>query len=397
MATTTIICTICLEPLIQQECSKVATVPCGHTCHEPCLKKWSSEHPHDDDTAMVCPYCNTAVESVINIFLSTKSGHDESLSAKELENWRKEYDAESQGQPLHPHAKELESNKKIIDDIFEKQKILETYESDRKALDSIKLDNYQLRKELVQQIRKHAADMRLIESNGLVFQEVLECNQKASQELKSMHAENLDLQRELLRNIMERQDDTKRLAASKQALSKALESHAAALNELKKSREDSLRLKEELVEHLSHHKLKMEQLQTHRESLQGIIRAHEHNVTQLELLHLGNVKFKEEIVNCIVQRKKDATKLANCEGWMEVLKEEVDSFDEDREKLRMIRTENYRLGSIMQERHKTWLQARRDLNSKVHEIALVKMNWMIAMVEIVFLGLGIHSSSLEWP
>jgi DNA repair exonuclease SbcCD ATPase subunit len=389
MATTSI-CSICLDPLIQQDCC--AIVPCGHTWHERCLKRWSlARFKEGDPERIVCPYCNTTVQNVIKIFLSTKSGHDDSLSGKELENWRNEYDAETKGERLHLHAKVLESNKKVIDDIFEKQKILEAYERDRTALDSAKVENYQLRKELFQQIMKHEVEMRRMESNKLVIQEVLERNEKALQELNSTRAENLDLKRELLRHIMGRQDDMKKLAASKQALQKALESHEATLNELKNSREESLSLKKELVEHLHHHKQKMEQLQYHKESLQEIVCAHKQNVVQLEYLSKENLKLKEELLNCILQRKKDATKLAKCEGWIEVLKEEVESFDEDRQTLKLIRSENYRLGTIIQERHKSWIQARRDLNAKVQEIALVKMNWLTIAGQVVLLGLAVHN------
>ena len=90
-----------------------------------------------------------------------------------------------------------------------------------------------------------------------------------------------------------------------------------------------------------------------------------------------------------------ANLVAKCEGWIEVLKEEVESFDEDREALKLIRTENYRLGTMIQERHKTWLQARNDLNVKVHEMALAKMNWLTVIGQAIFLGLAIHSMNFD--
>ncbi|CAB9520867.1 expressed unknown protein [Seminavis robusta] len=392
------LCTICLDPLIRYECPMVATVPCGHAYHEACLKKWSLERLNKDDPEILCPLCNTDVQNVIQIYLSTTSTTtgsmtDTSLSGKELEAWKKEYDTEAKGERLQLHAKVLESNKKTIDEIFEKQKIMETYENDRKALDGAKTENAQLRQELFQQIMKHEAEMRRLSQNKQIITQVLERNEKALTDLKVTREENLDLKRELLKHIMGKQQDMKRLAASKQALSSALEAHEETLGELKASREESLSLKKELVEHLHHHKNKMEQLQTHKESLHEIVLAHGHNVQQLDVIRKENGQLKEELLRSMMARKQEATKLAKCEGWIEVLKEEVESFDEDKETLQRIRTENYRLGTIIQERHKSWLQARRELNQTVHQSANNKMSLLLMIGQVSVLGLAIHTLS----
>jgi hypothetical protein len=92
--------------------------------------------------------CNDKVTNVVKIFLASKSGVDGSLSGKELECWRKEYDDETKSQRLQLHADILESNKQVIDEIFEKQKIMETYENERKKLDAAQAQNNQLRQEL---------------------------------------------------------------------------------------------------------------------------------------------------------------------------------------------------------------------------------------------------------
>jgi DNA repair exonuclease SbcCD ATPase subunit len=386
MSSSTNICTICLDPLVRQDCSIVTTIPCGHAYHEDCLKAWATERLSEEDPEILCPICNTTVKNVCKLFLSTKSGFDDSLSGKELESWRKEYDVEAKGERLKLHAKVLESNKKTIDEIFEKQKIMETYERDRKALEEAKSENRHLRKELFDAIMNHEAELRRMQANKQVIQEVLERNEKALLELKSTREENLDLKRELLRNIMNKQADMKKLAESKQAVSTALENQEAALNELKKSREENLSLKRELVEHLQNHKMKMEQLQTHKQSLQEIVVQHQRNISQLEEIRRENMNLKEELLHCMVLHKKDATKLARCEGWVEVLKVEVESFKEERA---FIRKENRRLGATVQEAHNLWVEARRELNCQIHVSAMQKMHILVVLGQAGILGFAI--------
>ena len=389
------VCTVCLEPLVRHECPIVATVPCGHSYHEHCLKKWATHRfLRDSDESsnpdILCPICNASVQSVVKLFLSTKNGMDDSLSGKELESWRKEYDVEAKGERLQLHANILQSNKQVIDEIFEKQKIMETYENDRKALEEAKGENQRLRHELFQQIMKHEAEMRRMEGNKQVITEVLERNEKALKELKSTQEENLDLKRELLKNIMAKQADIKRLTASKQALSAAMENQEMALNELKKSREENLALKRELVEHLHNHKIKMEQLHSHKESLHEIVVQHTKNIKDLETVKKENFQLQEELMQSMIAHKNDATKLAKCEGWIEVLKEEVSSFEKDRATLRLVRTENFRLGTVVQDTHRRWLQARRDLQERIHRSATVKMSALIVLGQVGALGLVIH-------
>ena len=239
----------------------VVTVPCGHAYHEHCLKHWATERLNEEDPEVLCPVCNTSVQKVCKLFLSTRHGMDDSLSGKELASWKREYDAEAKGQRLKLHAKVLESNKRAIDEIFEKQKLMENYEKDRKTLEETQSENRQLRKELFDQLMAHEEERRRMYANKQIINEVLERNEKALVELKKTREENLDLKRELLRNIMSKQADTKKLTASKQALSAALQNQESTLAELRQSREESLSLKRELVEHLHHHKMKMEQLQ----------------------------------------------------------------------------------------------------------------------------------------
>ena len=85
------------------------------------------------------------------------------------------------------------------------------------------------------------------------------------------------------------------------------------------------------------------------------------------------------------------TNLAKCEGWLEVLKEEVDKLEQDRLTLKLVRTENYRLGVTVQKRHQAWLQARRDLRERVHREATTKMNFFIVIGQVGLLGFVIHS------
>lgn len=384
---TTSICSICLEPLARQDCTMVVTVPCGHAYHEQCLKHWATERLNEDEPKIYCPVCNTQVDNVCKLFLSTKTGTDDSLCGKELDAWRKEYDAEAKGERLKLHAKVLESNKQTIDEIFKKQKIMEKYEEDRLALDEAKLENEKLRKELYEALLKQEEEYRKMQANRNIINEVLARNESALKELKQTREENLDLKRELLRNIMGKQADMKKLSDSKLALSAALENQETALGELKKTREENLALKKELVEHLHHHKQKMEQLQTHKESLHDIVVQHGQNIAQLEEIKNENLKLKEELLQSIVLHKQDATKLASCEGWIEVLKEEVQSFEKERAAANLILQENSRLGNKLKHGHKRWLDSRRELNATIHESALQKMNLLIGLGEIALFGL----------
>lgn len=394
----TSICTVCLEPLLRQDGSMVTTVPCGHTYHEGCLKKWATERLNHEDPAINCPVCNAPVQNVVKLFLSSKNdgvGGNISLSGQELECWRNEYDVEAKSERLKLHANILESNKRVMDDIFEKQKILETYEQDRVTLERARAENQKLRQELFQQIMKHETEMRRMEAKKQLITEVLERNEKALTELKSTREENLDLKRELLRNIMAKQADMRNLTASKQALTVALENQEIALNELKKSREENLSLKKELVEHLHHHKIKMEQLQSHKESLHEIVLQHGQNIKELESAKKDNLELKEELVQAMVRHKQDAGQLAKLEGWLEVLKEEVAVCQKDRVTLKLIRTENHRLGIRVQEGHKSWLQARCELGQKIEDAATFKMNCLIVVGQIGMLGFAIFNMRLQ--
>lgn len=380
------ICTICLDPLVQQECSIVTTIPCGHAYHEHCLKTWAMERLKEEDPEILCPVCNVPTQNVCKLFLSTANGMDASLSGKELESWRKEYDLEAKGERLKLHAKVLESNKRTIDEIFQKQKIMETYENDRRALEQAKDQNQQLRKELFEAIMKHEAELRRMQANKQIIQEMLERNEKALLELKSTQEENLDLKRELLRHIMAKQADMKKLAESKQAVAEALANQETALHELKKCREENLNVKRELVEHLQFHKMKMEQLQSHKQSLQEIVVQHHQNIAQMETIQRENRTLKEDLLHCIVLHQKDATKLATCEGWVEVLKEEVESFKEERA---IVRKENRRLAAAIHEGHKEWLSARRALNRQIHKGAMEKMHILVVAGQIGVLACAI--------
>lgn len=437
--TSTHVCTVCLDPLVRHECPIVATVPCGHSYHEHCLKKWATQRLLTKANAKVqpnitCPICNATVQNVVKLFLSSKNGIDDSLSGEELECWRKEYDVESRallkatpepksksyamivaGVPgaetttnsttstsekssgdvkrLQLHAAILESNKKTIDEIFQKQKIMETYENKVKELEVKEGENQRLRHEIFQQIMKHETEMRKMEANKHIITEVLERNEKALQDLKATQEENLDLKRELLKNIMAKQTDIKRLTASKQDLSMAMENTEMALRELKTSREENLSLKKELVEHLHHHKIKMEQMYSHKVSLHEIVVQHTKNINDMATIKKANFELQEELVQTMVARKDDATKLAKCEGWLEVLKEEVTTFEKDRATLRLVRTENCRLGTVVQESHKRWLLARRDLQDRINRSATNKVNLFSALGQVGALGFFIHQWS----
>lgn len=342
---------------------------------------------------MLCPICNTSVKNVVKLFLSSKTGMDESLSGKELESWREEYDAEAKGERLHLHAGILESNKKVIDEIFEKQKIIETYEKDRVALETVKTENQKLRHEIFQQIMKHEAEMRKMEQNKQVITEVLERNEKALQELKATQEENLDLKRELLKNIMAKQADIKRLTASKQALAVSMENQEATLNELKKSRDENLCLKRELLEHLHHHKEKMEALQMHKESLHEIVMQHTKNIKDMETVKQNNIDLQEELVQSMMAHKADATKLATCEGWLEVLKEEVALFEKDRATLKLVRRENERLGYVVVDVHEELQEVRSELQERIEGSATFMMSALIVLGQMGALGFAIHSMS----
>ena len=91
----------------------------------------------------------------------------------------------------------------------------------------------------------------------------------------------------------------------------------------------------------------------------------------------------------MMQHKKDASQLATGEGWLAVLKEEVQSFEDDRAAMKLIRVENGRLGTLVQERHQLWLQARRDLNQKVHDTAFQKVNGFLTLGQVVIFGFAI--------
>jgi len=404
---TTHICTVCLEPLSQQECPVVATIPCGHSYHEHCLNRWSTERfspdkEEDDDDddenkpEIFCPLCNASVASIVKLFLSTRTGVDDSLGGKELEFWRNEYDAQQKqvGEPavaaadtnldrLRLHTAILNSNKAVIDEIFEKQKIMETYENDRK-------ENQRLRQELFQQIMKHEAEMRKMEANKQIITEVLERNEKTLKDLKSTQEENLDLKRELLKNIMSKQADVKELTASKKALTVAMEQHEVALHALKESREENLGLKKELVEALHNHKIKMEELWAHKESLHDIVLQHAANIDKLKDVKKQNLKLQEEVAKVMEIHRKDAKKIAKCEGWIEVLKEEVEALEEDRKSLKLVRNENCRLGVVVKDTHKRWMQAQRELHERTHQTVTNKMSLLIAVGQIGLLGFVIN-------
>ena len=340
-----------------------------------------------------CARCNDSAKNVVQLFLSSKTGTDESLSGKELESWREEYDAETKGERLHLHAGILESNKKVIDEIFEKQKIMETYERDRVALETAKTENQKLRQELFQQIMKHETEMRRMEQNKQVITEVLERNEKALKELKSTQEENLDLKRELLKNIMAKQADVKKLTASKQALTVAMQNQEMTLNELKKSRDENLCLKRELLEHLHHHKEKMEALQMHKESLQEIVTQHTQNIKDMEAVKKSNLELQEELVNSMMAHKADAAKLATCEGWLEVLKDEVALFEKDRTTLKLVRRENERLGEVVGDVHEELEEIRCELQERINKDLSVKASAVIALGQLGILGMLVHCVS----
>ena len=291
------------------------------------------------------------------------------------------------------HAGILESNKKVIDEIFEKQKIMETYERDRVALETAKTENQKLRQELFQQIMKHETEMRRMEQNKQVITEVLERNEKALKELKSTQEENLDLKRELLKNIMAKQADVKKLTASKQALTVAMQNQEMTLNELKKSRDENLCLKRELLEHLHHHKEKMEALQMHKESLQEIVTQHTQNIKDMEAVKKSNLELQEELVNSMMAHKADAAKLATCEGWLEVLKDEVALFEKDRTTLKLVRRENERLGEVVGDVHEELEEIRCELQERINKDLSVKASAVIALGQLGILGMLVHCVS----
>ena len=394
MTTSTTICCICLESLVREDESTVATVPCGHIYHECCLKRWAQErykNDEEEDDDIGCPNCASKVTQLVRIYLNTKTGIEDSLSGKELESWRNEYDNETKSERLKLHADILESNKRTIDEIFQKQKIMETYENDRKVLDQTKSENQQLRQELYRQIMKYEAEMRRVESTKKVVTEVLERNEKALRELKEMREENLDLKRELLRNIMTHQKDMKKLESNKQALKVALVMQEEALLELRKSREENISLKRELVEHLQHHKVKMAQLQSHKDALNEIIEQHNKHKEELDNLKKENADLKEELVETLVIEKADKQRLERYEDWMCVFKEEAVEYERDRAELKVMRTENYRLGTLLQKSHKMLVQARGDVNKKIHETVTARVNGLLMVTQMSVLGFTIYS------
>lgn len=371
----------------------VAAVPCGHVYHEECLKKWATERYSDEGAPDIhCPNCASIVTNIVRIYLNTKEGtEDSSLSGKELECWRKEYDDATKSQRLKLHADILESNKKVIDEIFEKQKILETYENDRKALDSAKAENNQLRQELYRQIMQYEREMRRMESNKHFITEVLERNEKALIDLKETREENLDLKKELLRNIMTRQSDIKKLEANKLVLYRSLEMQEEALIELKKCRDENLSLKKELVEHLHHHKMKMSQLESHKEALAEIVQQHSQHVKDVEALRRENTDLKEELAQTLVSQKEDKKRLERYEDWMCVFRDESVGYERDRAELKVMRSENYRLGIAVQTANKKLVHIRRDYNQLTESKAVEKMNGLVVAVQLSVFAFAIYS------
>jgi chromosome segregation ATPase len=239
------------------------------------------------------------------------------------------------------------------------------------------------------QIMKQETEMRKMESNKQVLAQVLERNEKALMDLKSTQEENLDLKRELLRHIMNRQAENKKLAASKEALHAALKNQEEALLELKKSREENLSLKKELVEHLHHHKTKMEQLQSHKEALGEIVQQHSKHVKELEELKKENLELKEELVQTMVVQKADKKKLDKYEEWILIIREELAALERDRATLKLVRAENHRLGALVHDQHKNWVQARLELNQRIHKSMTAKLNGLIAVAQVTVLGFAI--------
>lgn len=392
------VCTICLEALVRHEESMCATVPCGHAFHADCIKTWTQRklnsnkdnNDNDNKSIILCPVCNTTVTNVMKIYLSSKGGNiDTSLTGKELECWKKEYDDVTKGHRLQLHADVLNSNKRIIDEIFQKQKIMETYEANRLQLDHAKDENLQLRKELFKQIMKYESEMRRMESNKQIITEILERNEKALYDLKATREENLDLKKELLRNIMVHQNDMKKLEESKKAMTKLLEKHETVLLSLKESREENLCLKKELVDHLQKHQLEMKRLDSHKEALNDIIKRHDQNVQELDMLRKENLELKEELIEALIKQKSDKSKLEKAREWLDFYQEEVQEYRQDHKELKRIRNENYRLSQAFKDKHHALIQMEQNICYAKHSWIETKLHCVIVLGQIGLLGVTI--------